>query len=222
MLGELENIGINQDGFQLDLIGIVRHYIKEFYSISRKPLKAHGIEPHDIETLVYISLFNKNEEGVSNLDRYINKAKGLDSPLKYIYSVLRKTVRFRVIRCINECVTRDKYIKPIIYTDLDEEEFITSRIDGKKVNGFLCKVNLDDTDLMYKDIINSLPLKKLNLILDNKPLTNKGLINLYVEGYTTRELCDLLRTNEGENPTYMYMNRVKYNCFKDCYKYFDN
>ena len=76
MLGELENISVdghNLEELQLDVIRIVRHYVKEFYNYYNKLdiLKLNCIEPTDVESLVYISLYNKNEEGVSNIDRYL-------------------------------------------------------------------------------------------------------------------------------------------------------
>lgn len=190
MLGELENISVDGhslEELQLDVIRIVRHYVKEFYNYYNKLdiLKLNCIEPTDVESLVYISLYNKNEEGVSNIDRYLINASKVKNGFKYLFSIIRKIVKFRYIRFVTDCGKKNSKFSTINFTKIEE---ITNCDLPEKILEDL-KFNIED-NLTYECVYNSIPYIEYDCFTFNKKLNSRRLIDLLVQGYSAKDIAE--------------------------------
>ena len=235
MLGELELArvkGLGYSDYLVDVVRLVRHYIKELYSTKYPMLNQFNIDKEDVEMRVYQSLFNRTDGSkYNNMEKYFIKASelagddtGYNDGTKYLVSLIRRVVTSSLSE-LSRTLLRKGAIPPVSY---DKE---LSDYDGNTkpyidyLEGTLSSVDMYD-GLIYDDFLNSLPLKKFNYYITidgkRKTLNSRLLLDLYVTGYSSKEIASMSINKEtGVSPTPATVNKLK-SMVVDCAKKYFN
>lgn len=186
-----------------EIVNMVYYYAKLNYSKWEKVLKQNIKSIDDLAQDMFISLFNKRNSTLSNIERKFIKASNENLSMKYISNLIGRTVYLNTLSIVRSF--KNKPVN-ILFEDIHTNN---NTCDIEKLPILLDRSQNIDLKLSYKLFIESIPNIKFNeYLINNKILDTHTILNLISDKETIKNISLILRRKDGSKVSFKQTSNI--------------